>query len=151
MKKEKGAPKFEHEDWCNYCRDGGELVMCYRCPRGTVLHRAMASTLLTSLGPVFHPKCHGVSKAHVARTPMMLCSQHSCSMCFRNTGDAGGMLFRCVLPCVGTFAVGIDRYRCQTCPQAFCEDCLPEDDIDAIGDTLPELFVTSIRHFWPLD
>lgn len=34
-------------------------------------------------------------------------------------------------------------YRCQTCPQAFCEDCLPEDDIDAIGDTLPELFVVS--------
>jgi hypothetical protein len=34
-----------------------------------------------------------------------------------------------------------DMCRCQTCPQAFCEDCLPEDDIDAIGETLPELLV----------
>ena len=37
MKKEKGKPKFEHEDWCNSCRDGGELVMCHVCPRGIVL------------------------------------------------------------------------------------------------------------------
>ena len=94
MKKEKGSPKFEHEDWCNYCRDGGELVMCNRCPRGTVPRCAALSISLTGLGIVFHPKCHGVSKAHVARTPMMMCSQHSCSMCLRNTGDAGGMLFR---------------------------------------------------------
>jgi len=108
--KKKAGPKFDHEDWCNYCRDGGELVMCYRCPR------------------VFHPKCHGVSKAHVARTPMMICSQHSCVQCLRNTGDAGGMLF-----------------RCQTCAQAFCEDCLPEDDIDAIGDTLPEFLLLGYR------
>ena len=54
-------------------------------------------------GIVFHPKCHGVSRAHVSRTPMMTCSQHTCHMCFRNTGDAGGMLFRCVLPIRGRF------------------------------------------------
>lgn len=103
--------------------------------------------LLTGLDIVFHPKCHGVSKAHVARTPMMICSQHSCVMCQRNTGDAGGMLFRCVLPYLGASGIGADSCRCQTCPQAFCEDCLPEDDIDAIGDTIPELSVTSIRRF----
>lgn len=34
-------------------------------------------------------------------------------------------------------------HRCQTCEQAFCEDCLPSDDIDAIGDVLPELCVLS--------
>ena len=144
MKKEKGKPKFEHEDWCNYCRDGGELVMCFRCPRGAVPHHAAWSISLTGLGIVFHPKCHGVSKAHVARTPMMICSQHSCSICSRSTGDAGGMLFRCVLPWVDVFGTSIDLSRCQTCPQAFCEDCLPEDDIDAIGETLPELFVASV-------
>ena len=79
---------------------------------------------------MFHAECHGVSKAEVARNPMMACRQHSCTLCFRSTGDAGGMLF-----------------RCQTCPQAFCEDCLPQDDIDAIGDTLPELFVASSSQF----
>lgn len=31
--------------------------------------------------------------------------------------------------------------RCQTCPQAFCEDCLPQGEIDAVGDVLPELYV----------
>jgi len=30
---------------------------------------------------------------------------------------------------------------CQTCPKAFCEDCLPEGDLDAVGDVLPELYV----------
>ena len=106
VKKEKGKPKFEHEDWCNYCRDGGELVMCYRCPRGTLRYHAASSIFLTGLNVVFHPKCHGVSKAQVARTPMMFCSQHSCSVCSRSTGDAGGMLFRYVL--TGIDASGID-------------------------------------------
>ena len=31
--------------------------------------------------------------------------------------------------------------RCRTCTRAICEDCLPEGDIDAVGDTLPELCV----------
>ncbi|KAF7979907.1 hypothetical protein HWV62_40302 [Athelia sp. TMB] len=33
------------------------------------------------------------------------------------------------------------HHRCQTCPQAFCEDCLPDGEIDAIGDVLPEFAV----------
>lgn len=70
--------------------------MCYRCPRGTPFSLPALPILLTGLSIVFHPKCHGVTKAHVARTAMMMCNQHSCSMCFRNTGDAGGMLFRYV-------------------------------------------------------
>jgi len=80
--------------------------MCYRCPRGTFRYHAVSSILLTGLDVVFHPKCHGVSKAQVARTPMMICSQHSCNLCLRSTGDAGGMLFRCVL--TGFDASGID-------------------------------------------
>ncbi|KAK2463893.1 hypothetical protein APHAL10511_004065 [Amanita phalloides] len=28
--------KFESEEWCNYCRDGGELVLCNLCPRGVL-------------------------------------------------------------------------------------------------------------------
>lgn len=31
--------------------------------------------------------------------------------------------------------------RCQTCPQAFCEDCLHPGPLDAVGDNLPELYV----------
>jgi SWI/SNF-related matrix-associated actin-dependent regulator of chromatin subfamily A member 5 len=34
--------------------------------------------------------------------------------------------------------------RCQTCTQSFCEDCLPEGELDAIGDVLPELYVLAL-------
>ncbi|PFH46225.1 hypothetical protein AMATHDRAFT_70336 [Amanita thiersii Skay4041] len=95
--------KFESEEWCNYCRDGGELIMCNLCPR------------------VFHSKCHGITKKAAAFAHSVPCSQHSCAVCYRSTSDAGGMLF-----------------RCQTCHQAFCEDCLPFDDIEPLGESLPE-------------
>ncbi|KAL4063586.1 P-loop containing nucleoside triphosphate hydrolase protein [Scleroderma yunnanense] len=99
----RSRPKYESEDWCIYCRDGGEVVLCNLCPR------------------VFHPKCHGITRAQLKRLPSIPCSQHSCAECGRNTAQSGGMLF-----------------RCQTCPKAFCEDCLPEGDLDAVGDVLPE-------------
>ncbi|PCH42878.1 hypothetical protein WOLCODRAFT_90021 [Wolfiporia cocos MD-104 SS10] len=95
--------KFESDDWCIHCRDGGELVLCNNCPR------------------VFHAECYGLTRTQVKQVPSISCSQHKCVSCKRSTSDAGGMLF-----------------RCRTCPQAFCEDCLPEGDIDAIGDELPE-------------
>ncbi|RDB18237.1 putative global transcription activator SNF2L1 [Hypsizygus marmoreus] len=98
----KSKAKYDSEEWCIYCRDGGELVICPSCPR------------------VFHARCQGLSPAEVRR-PMVYCGQHMCGGCHRKTSDCGGMLF-----------------RCRTCPQAFCEDCLPPGDIDAIGDVLPE-------------
>lgn len=70
--------------------------MCYRCPRGKYLILLWHLWRLTSLGKVFHPECYGLSKAHVNRTPLLMCSQHKCHLCFRITGDAGGMLFRYV-------------------------------------------------------
>ena len=38
------------------------------------------------------------------------CPHHSCATCGRNTAAAGGLLF-----------------RCEACPNAFCEDCIPEE------------------------
>lgn len=35
-KKPKRKP-YEHEDWCIHCRDGGDLVCCSYCPRGTLV------------------------------------------------------------------------------------------------------------------
>ncbi|EIW74988.1 hypothetical protein CONPUDRAFT_169853 [Coniophora puteana RWD-64-598 SS2] len=99
----KKRAKWETEDWCLHCRDGGELVVCGLCPR------------------VFHGRCAGYTAAEVRRLPQLHCSQHECCQCKRKTQETGGMLF-----------------RCQTCPQAFCEDCLPEGELDAVGDTLPE-------------
>ncbi|KAN0080357.1 P-loop containing nucleoside triphosphate hydrolase protein [Tylopilus felleus] len=101
--KKRSRAKYDSEDWCIYCRDGGEVVVCSQCPR------------------VFHPECHGITPAELKSLPSIPCSQHNCAECNRNTAQSGGMLF-----------------RCQTCPQAFCEDCLPQGDIDAVGDVLPE-------------
>lgn len=101
--KKKSKAKHDTEDWCIYCRDGGDVILCTSCPR------------------VFHPKCHGVTAAQLRKLPMVFCPQHKCSACDRSTAEAGGMLF-----------------RCQTCPQAFCEDCMPQGDIDAVGEVLPE-------------
>jgi len=43
VKKEAKGPKFQHEDWCIECRDGGELVCCAWCPR-------VCKSLLRKLG-----------------------------------------------------------------------------------------------------
>ncbi|TCD65790.1 hypothetical protein EIP91_002183 [Steccherinum ochraceum] len=100
-------PKYENEDYCIHCRDGGNLVCCSYCPR------------------VFHAGCRGFTKNQASQT-FVACSQHSCTSCERNTTDSGGMLF-----------------RCQTCPQAFCEDCLPFDDIVPLDSTIPEYRLAS--------
>src|SRR5882762_6381944 len=46
--------------------------------------------------PVFHAKCNGLSQAQVRKMPTVYCSQHNCTVCERNTSQAGGMLFRYV-------------------------------------------------------
>ncbi|TFK65861.1 hypothetical protein BDN72DRAFT_800724 [Pluteus cervinus] len=106
----RSRPKFESEDWCIHCRDGGDLALCTYCPR------------------VFHAKCRGISAAFVTKSPSLTCSQHACTTCFRNTQEAGGMLF-----------------RCRTCPSAFCEDCLPSGELDAVGDSVPEFEALGYR------
>ncbi|THU84851.1 hypothetical protein K435DRAFT_970985 [Dendrothele bispora CBS 962.96] len=71
---------------------------------------------------VFHHQCRDLSKAEASKS-IGTCSQHACCVCSRGTGDAGGLLF-----------------RCRTCPNAFCEDCLPEP-FEPIGDILPEFSI----------
>jgi SWI/SNF-related matrix-associated actin-dependent regulator of chromatin subfamily A member 5 len=34
--KKRERQKYESEDYCNHCRDGGELLLCSTCPRGNV-------------------------------------------------------------------------------------------------------------------
>ncbi|BFZ64542.1 hypothetical protein YB2330_005689 [Saitoella coloradoensis] len=100
----RGRKKFEHQDYCWECKDGGFVIECGQCPR------------------VYHPKCIGWNKNDVKRTTNLVCPQHNCCMCARNTTNAGGMLF-----------------RCSSCPNSFCEDCLPPGDIIGYGTELPVL------------
>ncbi|KAI0086882.1 SNF2 family N-terminal domain-containing protein [Irpex rosettiformis] len=91
---------------------------CMHCRDGGEL------ILCSSCPRVVHASCEGLSKTAVKKMMSFTCSHHRCADCGRKTADAGGMLF-----------------RCRTCPQAYCEDCLPQGDIHAIGDTLPEMLV----------
>ncbi|KAK9784646.1 hypothetical protein WJX73_007480 [Symbiochloris irregularis] len=77
-KAEKGYDKrcqshFEHSDLCQVCWDGGELLMCPRCP------------------VTCHAECVGADPA----APTWSCPHHWCEKCRRTTVAAGGMLYRC--------------------------------------------------------
>lgn len=98
--------KFDHEEVCIVCHDGGEVYLCNHCPR------------------VGHAKCLGWSNKKLNQSTTFTCTQHSCTSCGRSTNDSGGML-----------------YRCQTCSDAYCEDCLPEEDFHPVGEAIPEFIL----------
>ncbi|KAH8924965.1 hypothetical protein BT69DRAFT_1260872 [Atractiella rhizophila] len=101
--KKRKSQSWEHESWCIYCRDGGELHTCMHCPR------------------VAHLECTDWSLSDVNRSIRWRCPQHSCTTCLRTAAECGGLVF-----------------RCQTCPDSFCEDCLPPGDLFALGEESPE-------------
>lgn len=76
-KREKAKP-VPHQDHCQVCFDGGEVIECAGCPR------------------VYHYECiNDVFKTKANRGISFHCSQHSCSDCEKNTAEAGGLMYRC--------------------------------------------------------
>jgi len=64
---------------------------------------------------LFHDYC--LQEVGIERgSAMFICPHHKCAMCMRNTASAGGLLF-----------------RCKGCVTSFCEDCLPQDEVESIG------------------
>jgi SWI/SNF-related matrix-associated actin-dependent regulator of chromatin subfamily A member 5 len=110
--------QIQHQEFCQSCRDGGDLVLCSGCPR------------------VFHGECAGYTKYEVEKMISFYCPQHNCCVCWRNTSACGGMLFRC-RTCPDSY------WHDSFCLWANCsEDCLPpQGDIDGIGSSLPEFEV----------
>lgn len=66
---------FEHQDICNECWDGGELLVCDICPMA------------------FHPQCIGLTK--IPTGFQWFCPHHQCATCMRRV-SAASLLFRCV-------------------------------------------------------
>ncbi|KAL7581573.1 hypothetical protein ACA910_022133 [Epithemia clementina (nom. ined.)] len=64
---------FQHQDFCQVCGDGGELICCPRCPVSV------------------HLECAGVGHAK----EFLCCSHHHCSICHKAPSNAGGMIFPC--------------------------------------------------------
>lgn len=50
-----------------------------------------------------------MTKAEINKILVYRCPQHNCGECGKTTADAGGLLF-----------------RCRSCPQSYCDDCLPD-------------------------
>lgn len=69
---------------------------------------------------VFHQTCGDAINIFPKGFGMFICPHHRCSDCNRSTSSAGGLLFRCA-----------------GCLTAFCEDCLPQDEIDSMGRCKP--------------
>jgi hypothetical protein len=96
--KEKVRPKqFVNQDFCQTCGQGGELILCPRCPVSV------------------HSHCCGLRPAN-----FQSCSHHRCSICEKTAHGAGGLI-----------------YPCQSCPSAFCGDCLPSKDVRFLGNNVP--------------
>lgn len=65
------------------------------------------------------PSCPVSVHAHccgIAAKDFMTCSHHRCSICNKTSSGAGGLL-----------------YPCQSCPSAFCGDCLPTENVRFLG------------------
>ena len=87
--------------------DATIAAKCAHCP--IVVHFECASAF--SL-----PTRAAGGRAGGSGSHMFCCPHHKCCSCLRSTASAGGMLFRCT-----------------GCLTAYCEDCLPQDEIDSVG------------------
>ena len=65
---------------------------------------------------IFHDNCLKQYKGVYKGSGMFICPHHKCAGCNRSTASSGGLLFRCL-----------------NCFTSYCEDCLPEDEIESIG------------------
>jgi len=71
-KRQKSEITYLHQDMCQVCGYGGELIMCPRCPIS------------------IHSQCCGMTAKS-----LLSCSHHRCCKCGNNADGAGGLLFAC--------------------------------------------------------
>ncbi|GAB1735758.1 hypothetical protein NU219Hw_g5104t1 [Hortaea werneckii] len=70
--------KIDHQEYCQHCMDGGEILLCSGCPRA------------------YHTQCLAKELRPKPRGPSnWYCPQHLCVDCGSKTTEAGGMIYRC--------------------------------------------------------
>mmetsp|Transcript_37693 Transcript_37693/g.61364 ORF Transcript_37693/g.61364 Transcript_37693/m.61364 type:complete len:540 (-) Transcript_37693:714-2333(-) len=89
-------------------RDFGHQDMCQHCGDGGVLHLCHRCPVAA------HFNCAPKTKSKMKN--IWMCSHHHCATCGKSSSAAGGLLF-----------------RCQSCPNAFCEDCFPASEARVLG------------------
>jgi hypothetical protein len=96
----KDVQTWKHQNFCQMCYGTGDLVKCTKCPIS--LHTRCCEGLPESF-PRTLPNI---------KTTSLCCSHHRCTKCTKSLSSSGGVL-----------------YSCQSCPNSFCEDCLPSDGV----------------------
>ena len=66
-----------HQEFCQNCWDGGQLILCSGCPRS------------------YHIKCLDKSFQLKAKGSNFFCPQHECIDCQAKTANARGLIYRC--------------------------------------------------------
>jgi hypothetical protein len=112
---------------CAHCPFVFHLGCCNGPPPPPAVEAADQAAAAGASGHKKHGRPSGSSKAAAAAAPvltrpsgMFICPHHRCCSCNRSTASAGGLLFRCT-----------------GCLTAYCEDCLPQDEIDSVGRCRP--------------
>mmetsp|Transcript_8653 Transcript_8653/g.10341 ORF Transcript_8653/g.10341 Transcript_8653/m.10341 type:complete len:329 (-) Transcript_8653:60-1046(-) len=78
-KRQVAGRDYTHESTCLICWDGGNVILCDRCPAA------------------YHPSCLGYSAKDLsaASSAVWSCPHHQCMECARKAQAVGGLIFRC--------------------------------------------------------
>lgn len=104
-------------------RDWNHCGFCLLCGTGKSIRPDQEKNILQACGHcprMFHIQCLQERGLEHMGKGSFICSHHKCSSCSRNTAAAGGLLFRCT-----------------GCMTSYCEDCLPQDEIEGLGRYKP--------------
>jgi SWI/SNF-related matrix-associated actin-dependent regulator of chromatin subfamily A member 5 len=72
QKKTKKGIQYTHQEFCQFCGDGGTMIECPRCPISC------------------HASCCGIQPWN-----FQACSHHRCYECNKTANGGGGLLYRC--------------------------------------------------------
>merc|ERR1711871_560017 len=106
------APERRTRDWSHQC-------FCVLCGKGQSVRPSEKVNVIQNCGHcprAFHVGCLTQYGLQHTGKGTFICSHHKCSSCARSTAASGGLLFRCT-----------------GCMTAYCEDCLPQDEIEGLG------------------
>jgi hypothetical protein len=123
----KKGSKFEHDDYCFNCDDGGEMICCSRCDHIIThlllaYHKALIA-LCYRCPRVFHLECVGLKQLPSTRLQWS-CPQHMCGLC--PPEDARKTMQSSL------------SMRCVICPASFCFEHLPpKEDYMIVYDWWP--------------
>ncbi|CAM9587677.1 unnamed protein product, partial [Ectocarpus sp. 8 AP-2014] len=104
-----GMPKPYHREWQS-------MAVCALCGEGPDRSRPLTSCGLCPRS--YHGDCleaSGVDYDATAEEGVFVCPQHRCVACTKAAAGRG-LLF-----------------RCQACAKAYCEDCLPGDEVEPLA------------------